>query len=103
VINGLAETIFPELKTKYNISTVDFVFMDHWKHHYKNDLLRLEKEDLLDQGSVIAADNVIFPGAPDYLEYVRNSPLYKSVFHPGKVEYTSIDDGIEESVYQQKR
>ncbi len=44
----------------------------------------------------MVADNVIVPGAPDYLEYVRAAPHYRSRFVPGLIEYQSaIKDGIE--------
>ena len=40
----------------------DFVFIDHWKNLYKRDLVLLEEGGLLQKGSVIAADNVVYPG-----------------------------------------
>lgn len=49
-------------------------------------------------GSVVVADNVIVPGAPDYLAYVRSAPHYTTRFVPGLLEYqTAIKDGIEVS------
>ena len=49
----------------------DFVFLDHDKNCYLKDFTILEEKGLLDASScTLVADNVIFPGAPDYLEYL---------------------------------
>lgn len=54
---------------------------------------------LLRKGSVLLADNVICPGAPDYLEYVRSSPRYQSRYFKAHLEYTNVEDGLEKSVF----
>ncbi|KAF1318116.1 Catechol o-methyltransferase, partial [Globisporangium splendens] len=46
-------------------------------------------------GSVLVADNVITPGAPDYLEYIRGNPNYTSVFQDSFLEYSNEKDGLE--------
>lgn len=57
------------------MKSFDFVFLDHDKDCYLPDLLTLEKRNLLDAGTcLLIADNVIFPGAPDYLSYVGYGP-----------------------------
>ena len=48
----------------------DLVLMDHWKPEYARDLKLLERLGLVAQGSVVLADNVIFPGAPELLAYL---------------------------------
>jgi len=48
----------------------DFVFLDHDKSSYLPDLRLLEQQDLLAQECVVVADNVIFPGAPDFMGYI---------------------------------
>ena len=48
----------------------DFVFMDHWKGEYATDLRRLEALGLLAPGCAVLADNVLFPGAPELLDYL---------------------------------
>ena len=46
----------------------------------------------------MVADNVIVPGAPDYLAYVRAASHYSTRFVPGFIEYQhAIKDGIEVS------
>lgn len=54
---------------------------------------------LLHKGSILLADNVICPGTPDYLAYVRNSPKYESKYFKSHLEYTKVEDGLEKSVY----
>jgi hypothetical protein len=45
---------------------------------------------------VIVADNVITPGAPDFLAYVRAASHYRTRFVAGHIEYTTdVPDGIE--------
>lgn len=53
---------------------VNFVFLDHWKDLYVPDLRVLESLNLIAPGTVIAADNIYYPGAPDYVKYVQSSP-----------------------------
>ena len=50
---------------------VDVIFLDHWKDVYLPDLKLVEQLKLFHTGSVIIADNTDFPGAPDYVEYVK--------------------------------
>jgi catechol O-methyltransferase len=62
------------------VDVVEFVLIDHWKDRYLPDLWLLESLGLLKPGvTVLAADNCIKPGAPDYLEWVRASPKEKAV------------------------
>ena len=50
---------------------VDVLFLDHWEEAYLPDVKVCEKEKLFHIGSLIVADNTDFPGAPEYLEYVK--------------------------------
>jgi len=81
---------------------VDLIFLDHVKDIYLSDLLIAQKEGLVGKGTVLVADNVIFPGCPDYLLYVRDSKNgYTSKHYSAHLEYSSaIIDGIEVSVKQ---
>jgi len=49
------------------------MFLDHYKPAYTTDLKLCEELKLVTPGSVLAADNVIKPGNPPYLEYVRSN------------------------------
>ncbi|CAF1352707.1 unnamed protein product [Rotaria sordida] len=51
--------------------------------------------------AMIVADNIIYPGAPDHVNYVRNNPHYTSTFHESILEYNkNIRDGVEVSIRQ---
>jgi catechol O-methyltransferase len=78
----------------------DLVFLDHWKDLYKTDLKLIEQRELIGPGSIVVADNVgeIFnPG--DYLDYVRNCGRYTSENREASIEYTSLADAVEISVF----
>ncbi|KAM4696472.1 catechol O-methyltransferase A-like isoform 2-T2 [Rhinophrynus dorsalis] len=96
---GSTSDLIPQLKKKLDIEKFDLVFIDHWKASYLPDTKLLEEHGLLQAGSVLLADNVICPGAPEYLEYVRSSPRYKSQYYPAKLEYLQVEDGMEKSVF----
>lgn len=78
IIGPAAETL-ETFKTRLNqekskYTPVDFVFIDHWKDLYVPDLRVLESLNLIAPGTVIAADNIYRPGAPEYVKYVQSSP-----------------------------
>jgi len=99
IINGYTQNVLPDLTKDYNIDSFDLIFIDHYKDVYVRDFKILEDVGLIKSGTMIVADNVIYPGAPDYLEYVRNNPNYTTTFHEGTVEYREdIKDGIEISI-----
>ncbi|CAF3467471.1 unnamed protein product [Rotaria socialis] len=89
----------PQLKKLFNVDSFDFIFIDHTKNAYLRDFRLLEQESLIKSGTVIVADNVVIPGAPDYLKYVRNSSNYTTELHKTKLEYSNyIPDGVEVSM-----
>ncbi|XP_069503610.1 catechol O-methyltransferase-like isoform X5 [Ambystoma mexicanum] len=100
VLVGSTTELIPQLKKKLDIDTFDMIFLDHWKQSYLPDTKLLEECGLLRKGTVLLADNVICPGAPEYLQYVRNSSHYESQHFPSVLEYTKAMDGMEKSVYQ---
>lgn len=99
LIEGPSGDLIPKMKESFGITTFDFVFLDHWKDRYVPDTKLLEECGLLRKGSVLLADNVICPGAPEYLEYIRKSPRYDSRYYPAHLEYTKVEDGLEKSVF----
>lgn len=81
---------------------VDFVFIDHAKEVYLSDLKLIMERGWLHKGSVVVADNIKFPGAPDYHTYMneQQGKLWQSREHKSFVEYQSmIPDLVLESVY----
>ena len=89
----------PHLSKKFHIDSFDFIFIDHDKEDYLGDLKLLEDVGLIKPGTMIVADNIIFPGAPDYVNYIRNNPHYTSTFHESTLEYeNNVRDGVEVSI-----
>eukprot|EP01121_Diplochlamys_sp_Union-15-3_P008575 TRINITY_DN2288_c0_g1_i1.p1 TRINITY_DN2288_c0_g1~~TRINITY_DN2288_c0_g1_i1.p1 ORF type:complete len:271 (-),score=46.60 TRINITY_DN2288_c0_g1_i1:20-832(-) len=100
VILGSLEEKLDMLKSIYKIEKVDLLFIDHWKELYLPDLQRFEKSGLLQNGSVVVADNIYIPGAPEYLKYVQTSPKYKTELVESFLEYSKLKDAITISIYQ---
>ncbi|XP_030231011.1 catechol O-methyltransferase B [Gadus morhua] len=99
LIEGPSGDWIPKMKKEFGLTSFDLVFLDHWKDCYLPDTKLMEECGLLRTGSILVADNVICPGAPDYLEYVRGSPRYESKYFRSHLEYTRVEDGIEKSVF----
>ncbi len=79
----------------------DLVFLDHWKGLYKKDLQLIEARELIRPGSIVVADNVGERFNPEaYLDYVRNCGRYHSENRIATIEYTSVPDAVEISVYR---
>ncbi|XP_058137832.1 catechol O-methyltransferase isoform X1 [Dasypus novemcinctus] len=99
VLIGASKDIIPQLKKKYDVDTLDMVFIDHWKDQYLPDTLLLEECGLLRKGTVLLADNVICPGAPEFLAYVRGNSSFECTHYPSQLEYMPVADGLERAVY----
>lgn len=62
-------------------------------------LCRLQECGLLRKGSVLLADNVIVPGAPDFLAHVRGSSSFECTHYSSFLEYMPVVDGLEKAIY----
>jgi catechol O-methyltransferase len=71
---------------------LDFVFVDHDKEAYLPDLEVILGEGWLRKGAVVVADNVKFPGAPEYRAYMKahEGRLFRTTEHESTVEYQSV-------------
>lgn len=89
VVVGPAKTRVPRLCDDFGIRPggVDFLFVDHWKELYVPDLKVVESAGLLHRGSVVIGDNILFPGAPEFVEYVQNSGGYDLRIVESHLEY----------------
>jgi catechol O-methyltransferase len=92
------------LRTEHGFGAgmVDFVFVDHDKAAYLPDLERILGERWLHTGSIVVADNVRFPGAPDYRAYLtaQQGNTWQTIEHDTHAEYQSlIKDLVLESEY----
>jgi catechol O-methyltransferase len=80
--------------------SLDVVFLDHDKDAYLPDLQRLLDAGWLHPGSVVVADNVGFPGAPEYRAYMESEEgkTWRTRVHQTHVEYQKmIPDVVLES------
>lgn len=84
VIVGSSETSIKRLHSEGVFKHIDLMFLDHYKPAYTTDLKLCEELGLISVGSVLAADNVIKPGNPPYLEYVRSTSEQKRKANSGQ-------------------
>jgi catechol O-methyltransferase len=92
------------LETQHQFATgsLDFVFIDHDKEVYLSDLELILGRGWLHPGSVVVADNVKFPGAPQYRAYLKESQgrSWRTIEHDAHLEYQSLlKDLVLESDY----
>ncbi|CAL6270877.1 unnamed protein product [Bathycoccus prasinos] len=106
VITGSANASVPEVKRLLKGQVADQVFMDHCKPCLKPDLVSLEEAGMIQKGTVVIADNVIYPGAPDFLAYL-DANGYTTELKEAPFEYdrsvwdkswTKKDDAVSVSV-----
>lgn len=83
-----------QLRTEHGFTDggLDFVFIDHDKAAYLPDLQRIVNERWLHPGSVVVADNVKYPGAPEYRASMREQEgkSWRTTEHRTHVEYQSL-------------
>jgi len=98
LICGEPAVTLPKLMKEQKLASFDMIFIDHDKRYYLRDFKLLESLGLIAPNTVIVADNMIYPGAPDYLEYITKTKedIYESVLHKDKVfvEYSSEPDAV---------
>jgi catechol O-methyltransferase len=72
--------------------SVDLVFIDHDKKAYVSDLQLILEQRWLHPGSLVVADNVKFPGAPEYRAYMsaNEGKTWRTVEHKTHVEYQTL-------------
>ena len=95
VIVGNSLDEIPRLNSKF-----DLLFLDAAKNEYLKYLELAQKNDLK-RGTMVVADNVEISKneMQDYLEYVRNSTIYKSKTIETTVEFTpNVKDAMEVSI-----
>ncbi|KAF4764149.1 hypothetical protein N7455_010628 [Penicillium solitum] len=73
IIVGRSDVSLHKLLTSGEVKKVELLFIDHYKPAYTTDLKLCEHLGAIVPGSVLAADNVLHPGNPPYLEYVRST------------------------------
>ena len=72
------EVLAEQIRGWQGIGPVDMVFIDHEKESYRSDLWLLEGLGVMTTGNpTVVTDNVIYPGAPEFMEWVQASPERK--------------------------
>ncbi len=95
-LHGASTNVIATLEGRF-----DLVFLDHWKDLYKADLQLIEHRELIGPGSIVVADNVGEIFSPEsYLNYVRSCGYYDCENRQATIEYTSVPDAVEISVYR---
>ncbi|HJU21577.1 MAG TPA: O-methyltransferase [Casimicrobiaceae bacterium] len=76
----------------FSPGSLDFVFVDHAKECYLADLKTILDAGWLHAGTVVVADNVGFPGAPDYKAYMdgEEGKRWRTTTHRTHVEYQKV-------------
>jgi len=81
---------------------LDFVFIDHDKSAYVPDLELILERRWLHPGSIVVADNIKMPGAPEYQAYMNaaEGERWRTTAHDTHAEYQSLfKDVVLESEY----
>ena len=89
-------------KHGFTSGAIDFLFLDHDKDLYLDDLTSILERGWLRRGSIAVADNVRLPGAPQYRRYMREQQgkAWNTTEHKTHLEYQSmVSDLVLESVY----
>lgn len=91
VVVGPAVDSIKRLHAESKLVAIDFLFLDHVEDLYVADLELCLSLSLLNPGSVVVADNILVPGAPDYLAYIHRhigmkSHTVKGLIIPGDYE-----------------
>ncbi|KAF1324788.1 Catechol o-methyltransferase, partial [Globisporangium splendens] len=106
VIEGAFSEQYQALKGKtvdltlLSMCTHQIYFIDHEKSVYLSDAKLIVESSTLQPGSLLVADNVLVPGAPDYLEYVESSPLFNTTRHEVQIgRNVALTDAISVATY----
>lgn len=78
VVVGDAEDSLKRLRDEGQLESIDILFLDHVEDLYLPHFLVCQKLNLLKEGALVVADNVVRPGAPQYRKHVREDALLES-------------------------
>lgn len=95
VVSGPADASMRMLKSEGQLDHIDMLFLDHVEDLYEQDLkVAMDELALLRSGATIVADNVLYPGAPEYRKYVRGHNGLSSKGVKGRVVPGNIMVGL---------
>jgi len=94
LVAGAAHATLRRLRDEHGFSegSLDFVFIDHDKAAYLPDLRLILDQHWLRPGAIVVADNVKFPGAPEYRAFMKESESthFRTTEHDTHLEYQSL-------------
>lgn len=93
VVIGPSSASLKRLHMEGILRRIDLLFLDHFKPAYVGDLKLCESLGMIVSGSVLAADNMIKPGNPPYLKYVRMSVEEKK-----RAEKKALEEMMKEGI-----
>lgn len=85
IVVGLSGDVLEDVAAR--IGRCDWVFLDHCKPCLLPDCLRMEQLGIIRPGTCLVADNVLYPGAPDFLQHVQDVRLYDTELRECAFEY----------------
>ncbi|MCW2653196.1 MAG: methyltransferase [Mycobacterium sp.] len=76
----------------FSDGALDFLFIDHAKDAYLPDLHSILGRGWLHTGSIVVADNVKKPGAPEYRKYMQENDgrTWSTIEHKAHAEYQTL-------------
>lgn len=89
--NLLLDAIKERLQSE-SVPQIDFLFIDHDKKGYLPDLKQLESKGFIQEGTYVAADNVVFHGIDDYRNHIgdlKEQGIVASCLVEGSLEYVN--------------
>lgn len=92
-ILGKNQTV-SDLLCANGISSPAFVFLDHDKDAYLDDLQELENSKLIQAGVFVVADNVLFARIDSYRRYMQNLAqrgIVRTRLEKGRLEYSELE------------
>ena len=69
ILVGRGHDRIDDLVKRFGTKSVDMLFLDHRGTIYHLDLERAKSKHLLKEDGIVITDNVLAPGAPEYLWY----------------------------------
>jgi len=103
VVVGTSSSSVARLHAEGLLSRIDMMFLDHYKPAYTPDLKLAEELGLISPGTVLCADNVIYPGNPPYLEYVRRTVQQKREALSSHADANATESFREETTKQYEK
>ena len=80
---------------------IDFLFIDHDKDAYKSDLCKLEVSGMIQTGTRVVADNVLFACIDDYVKYVQQKMelgIVQTRTILSRVEYSGSNENLQDGI-----